>query len=57
MIAQPTAPADLHSFRLAHPVVRTSSRFEVTTLAVLSVVAMTFWLVVPPLEVVFRLSV
>jgi hypothetical protein len=57
MVAAPTTSADLHTFRLAHPVVRSSSRFELTALALLSIVAMTLWLVVLPVEFVFRVTV
>jgi hypothetical protein len=57
MAAVPVAPIDLHSFRLAHPVVRTSSSIEITTLALLSVAAMTVWLIVVPLEFAFRFTV
>jgi hypothetical protein len=51
-----TAESDLHSFRLAHPVVRSSSGAEITAVAVLSIVAMTLWLVVLPLEIALHLT-
>jgi hypothetical protein len=51
------AHSDLHSFRLAHPVVRSSSSAEVTAVAVLSMLAMTLWLVVLPLEIALHLTV
>jgi hypothetical protein len=47
----------LHSFRLAHPVVRSSTRFELTALAVLSMAAITLWLLVVPLEFALHLTV
>lgn len=51
------AHSDLHSFRLAYPVVRSSSRAQVTAAALLTMVAMTLWLVVVPLEFVLHLTV
>ena len=47
----------LRSFRIAHPILRRSSRFEVTTVAVLAMLAMTLWFVVLPLELALRLTV
>jgi len=58
MVAAPsTTSADLHSFRLAHPVVQRSSSFDITALALLSIVAMTLWLVVVPIEFVLHVAV
>jgi len=59
MSAAPAASAatELRSCRLATPVVQPTNRFEVTAVAVLSVIAMTIWLVVLPAEVVLRLTV
>jgi hypothetical protein len=48
--------ADLHSFRLAHPAVRTSSRADVTAAAFLSVLALALWTVVLPIEVLFHVT-
>jgi hypothetical protein len=48
---------DLHSFRLAHPVIRPSRRVDATALAFLSVIAMAIWLVVLPAEFVLGLTV
>jgi hypothetical protein len=48
---------DLHSFRLAHPVVRSSSTFELTALAALSCAALALWLVVLPLELALHMTV
>ena len=50
------APTPLHSFRLAQPVVRRTSRFEVTAVLSLSMCAMTLWLLVIPVEVLFHLT-
>jgi hypothetical protein len=52
-----TAPTDLHSFKLAHPIVRTTSRVDLTALGVLSIVAITIWLLVLPVEFMVRLTV
>ena len=57
MVAAPSPSAELHSFRLAHPVVQRSSSFDITALAALSIVAMTLWLVVVPIEFVLHLTV
>jgi len=57
MVAAVTTPTDLHSFKLAHPVVRPTSRIDVTAVAVLSLAALTIWLVVLPVEFVLRLTV
>ncbi len=57
MVAAATTPVDLHSFRLAHPVVRPSTRLDVTALAILSVAAMVIWLVVLPAEFLLGLTV
>ena len=48
---------ELHSFRIAHPVIRTSSRAEVTAVAALATLAMILWLIVVPLELALRVSV
>ena len=55
--AAPITPVDLHSFRIAHPVIRTSSRTEVTTVAVLSTAALMLWALVVPLEFLLQLTV
>jgi hypothetical protein len=57
MVAAPDTSAELYSFRLAHPVVQRSSSFDVTALAALSIMAMTLWLVVVPIEFVLHLTV
>ena len=51
------APTDFHSFRLATPVIETKSRFEVTAFAGLSLVALTIWLLILPLEIAFGFAV
>jgi hypothetical protein len=56
MVAVTPTRTDLHSFRIAHPVVRTTSRFEVTAAASLTVMAMVLWLLVLPLEFVLHLQ-
>ena len=48
--------ADLHTFRIAHPVVRTSSRFELTTVALLVMVALSLFAVVVPLELLLPIT-
>jgi hypothetical protein len=48
---------DLHSFRIAHPVLRTSSPVEIGAIATLSTIALLLWLVVVPLEFALRLTV
>ncbi len=57
MVAAATTRSDLHSFRLAQPVVRRSSRLEVTAVFVLLVLALALWLLVIPAEFVIRLTV
>ena len=59
MSAAATASAanELRSFRLATPVVQPTNRVEVTAVAVLSVIAMTTWLLVLPAEVALRFTV
>ncbi len=57
MVAAATTRSDLHSFRLAHPVVRRSSRLEVTAVSVLLVVSLALWLLVIPAEFIVRLTV
>ena len=57
MVAAPSTSADLHSFRLAHPAVQRASSFDITALAALSIVGMTLWLVVVPIEFVLHLTV
>jgi hypothetical protein len=49
--------SDLHSFRLAHPLVRRSTRFEITAIAALTIAAFTLWLLVLPLELALHLTV
>jgi hypothetical protein len=56
MVAVATTRSDLHTFRLAQPVVRRSSRVEVTAIGVLSVAALTLWLLVVPAEFVLGLT-
>ena len=56
MLAVASNRADLHSFHLAHPVVRRSSRFELTAVLSLSMCAMTLWLLVIPVEFVFHVT-
>jgi hypothetical protein len=51
--ASATTRSQVRTLRLAQPAVRTSSRREVTAVAVLVVLAMVLWLVVLPLEFVF----
>jgi hypothetical protein len=51
------AATDLHSFRLAHPVVRTTSRVDLTAITVLSIAAITIWLLVLPAEFALHLTV
>jgi hypothetical protein len=46
----------LRPFRLAHPVVRRSSRVQVTTFAALSVMVVAVWLVVLPLELALGIA-
>ena len=50
MVAVPLVRSELQSFRLAHPVVDASSRFEVTVFAGLTAAALVLWLLVLPLE-------
>jgi hypothetical protein len=50
------ARSDLHSFRLAHPVVHRSNRLEVGAFAVLSIAALTIWLIVLPIELLLQLQ-
>lgn len=50
------APSDLHSFRLAHPVVRSPSPAQVTAVLVLSMFAIALWLIVLPLEIALHLT-
>jgi hypothetical protein len=49
--------SDFHSFRLAHPIARSSTRFELTAIAVLSIAALTIWLFVVPVEFALHLAV
>jgi hypothetical protein len=48
--------ADLHTFRIAHPVVRTASRFELTTVALLVMIALSLFAVVVPLELLLPIT-
>ncbi len=57
MVAVATTRSNLHTFRLAQPAVRRSSRVEVTAIGVLSLAALTLWLLVVPAEFVLRLTV
>lgn len=57
MVAAATTYSDLHSFKLAHPIVRTTSRIDATAIMVLSIAALTIWLIVVPAEFVLRLTV
>ena len=57
MVAVATTGSDLQTVRLAHPVVRRSSRVEVTAIGVLSFAALTLWLLVVPAEFVLQLTV
>ena len=57
MVAVATTRSDLHAFRLAHPVVRTTSRFDLTAITVLSVAAITIWVLVLPAEFALHLTV
>jgi hypothetical protein len=50
MTAVPVLRTDVSSFRVAHPVVRRTSRIEITSVAVLSFTALALWLVVLPVE-------
>jgi hypothetical protein len=56
-VAVATTRSDLQSFHLAHPVIRATSRFDLTAVAVLSILDITIWLVVLPLEFALRLTV
>ena len=56
-VAAARARSELHSFRLAQPVVRRSSRLEVTAVLALLVVSLTLWLLVIPAEFIIRLTV
>ena len=56
MVAVATTRSDLHTFRLAQPVVRRSSRVEVSAIGVLSLAALTLWLLVVPAEFVLGLT-
>jgi hypothetical protein len=56
MVTLAPTRTDLHSFKLAHPIVRTTSRFDLTALAVLSMTAITIWLLVLPAEFALRLA-
>ncbi len=51
------AATDLHSFRLAHPVMRVTGRFDATALGILSLVAFAVWLLVIPAEFALHLTV
>jgi hypothetical protein len=50
MFAVATPRTDVKSFRLAHPAVRTTTGFELTVSALLTLSAAGLWLLVLPLE-------
>jgi hypothetical protein len=52
-----TTTSDVHSFRLAHPAIRPSSRFEITAVLALSIAAIMMWAVVVPTELLLRVTV
>ena len=56
MVAAPPIGSELHSFRIAYPVIRTSSRPEVTAVVLLTIAAMTLWLLVIPGEFALRVA-
>lgn len=56
MTAVPLIRSDVKTLRLAHPVVRRSSRVELTAFGVLTVAATGIWLFVLPLELLAFLA-
>lgn len=50
MTAVPIVRSDLKTLRLAHPIVRRTSRVDVTVVLFLTVMAMAIWLAVIPFE-------
>ena len=56
MVDAPPIGVQLHSFRIAQPVIRSSSRPEITAVVLLTIVAMSLWLLVIPGEFALRVA-